>query len=331
MGKSKIEWCDKTWNPVTGCTKISPGCQNCYAERMAHRLQAMGQKRYQNGFKVTCHPDVLVEPLYWRKPSKVFVCSMSDLFHDDVPFDFFEQLMHVVRVCTDHTFLFLTKRPERMQKFFDTLRGAPCEQTAVDEIQSWWSEFLPLPNVWIGVTAENQERADVRIPILLQIPAAKRFVSVEPMLGPVDLRHIQYDNMVEIDSLTGDHGVIRPLAGRSDRKLDWVICGGESGPGARPMHPDWVRRLRDQCQAAGVPFLFKQWGEWSPDSNNEPILPLMDKCKHGIWDDAGKWHVGEGPFSRYENIIGYSMYLIGKKKAGRMLDGQLWDQYPEED
>ena len=212
MGNTKIEWAEKVWNPVTGCSKISPGCENCYAERMAFRLR--GRCGYPDGepFRVTLRPQRLEEPMRWRKSSMVFVCSMGDLFHDDVPDDFIHRVFATIGQCPQHTFIILTKRPKRMKAF----------------IEDYYAYESPT-NVWLGVTTENQEMADRRIPILLQIPAVVRFVSVEPMLGPVDLA-------------------------RGCEKIDWVICGGETGPNARPMHPDWVRSLRDQCQSAGVPF-----------------------------------------------------------------------------
>ena len=209
-GQSKIEWTDATWNPVTGCTKVSPGCKHCYAERIT--------KRWGGDFsKVTLHPDRLDAPLHWRKPRMVFVNSMSDLFHEDVPDYFIDDVFDVCAVAANHTFQILTKRPERMMRY--------CQ----DDDRSI------LHNVWLGVSVEDQQRADERIPHLLQTPAAVRFLSVEPMLGPVAL-----------SAWLGS--------------IDWVICGGESGPGARPMDQGWARILRDQCVHAGVPFFFKQWG-----------------------------------------------------------------------
>jgi protein gp37 len=229
---SKIQWTDETWNPMTGCSKVSPGCANCYAERMARRLCAMGQRNYAMGFD--------------EQIAAVF---------------------GVMAACPQHTFQVLTKRPERMVEWFRWLRK--------DGPASWWNAIrqrLPdsrlmkptgrptteiLPNVWLGVSAENQAAADERIPLLLQAPAAVRFVSCEPLLGAVDLRCVQHDREFEVDALTGNHGVTRPLKGRGPA-LDWVIAGCESGPGARPAETDWFRSLRDQCQEAGVPFFLKQ-------------------------------------------------------------------------
>lgn len=221
--RTGITWSDSTWNPVTGCTPISEGCARCYAEKMAKRLQAMGAKGYEHGFEVALHEDRLDEPSHWRKPRRIFVCSMSDLFHAGVPGDFINRVWSAAYNAPRHTYLFLTKRPERLRDW--TQRKAAATQWPIEDI---WPDWM-----WLGVTAENQARADERIPILLDTPAAHRWVSLEPLLGPVDLK-----------------------PGLAD--LDWVVAGGESGPGYRPMNLDWVRDLRDQCKAAGVPFHFKQ-------------------------------------------------------------------------
>ena len=213
MATSKIEWTESSWNPVTGCTKISEGCRNCYAERMAKRLKAMGQPNYQNGFKVTCHPHVLNLPLKWKKPKTIFVNSMSDLFHEEIPLTFLDEIFSTMNAARWHTFQVLTKRAERMAKLKDRFK---------------WS-----PNIWMGVTVENSDYID-RIDQLRSIPAAVRFLSIEPMLGPIPELNLE--------------------------KIDWVIVGGESGPGARPMKKEWALEIRDLCVNAGVPFFFKQWG-----------------------------------------------------------------------
>lgn len=210
---STIEWTDTTWNPLTGCTKISPGCKHCYAERMARRLKAMGQANYANGFKLTLHEDMLDQPLSWRKPRTVFVNSMSDLFHRDVPTEFIQRVFAVMRRASQHRFQVLTKRSKRVAD----LSG---------EID--WPE-----NVWMGVSVENADYT-FRIDHLRQTGAAVKFLSVEPLLGPLP----------ELN-LNG---------------IDWVIVGGESGPGARQMASEWVTDIRNQCVAAEVPFFFKQWG-----------------------------------------------------------------------
>jgi protein gp37 len=210
---STIEWTEATWNPVTGCNKISPGCKFCYAERMAYRLQAMGQERYRNAFKVTLQPDALEIPLRWRTPRVIFVNSMSDLFHKEVPPEYIRQVFAVMEQSPQHTFQVLTKRPERAAEL-------SCE--------------LPWPaNVWMGTSIETVDYV-WRARELKRVPARIRFLSVEPLLGPIPRL---------------------PLKG-----IHWVIVGGESGPGARPMKAEWARQIRDQCVARGVPFFFKQWG-----------------------------------------------------------------------
>lgn len=229
---SSIEWTDATWNSVTGCSKVSQGCKHCYAERIFNRPYPG-----RDFTDVRTHPDRLEWPLKWRgskqaksegRPSRIFVNSMSDLFHEKVPDEFIDKVFAVMAMAKQHTFQVLTKRPERMRAF---LRNP------------YWGRSAALPNVWLGVSVEDQPTADKRIPILLQTPAAIRFVSYEPAIGPVDFE--QY---------TGYRRM------RDFKELDWVIAGGESGPHARPSHPDWFRSVRDQCQAAGIPFLFKQWG-----------------------------------------------------------------------
>lgn len=323
---TKIEWCDRTWNVITGCTPISEGCQNCYAKRMSNRLKGRCGYDADNPFKVTLHQDRLDQPLRWKKPRKIFVCSMGDLFHKDVPFDQISQVFDVMcswrwptkeAECSGdaslledpgHTFMVLTKRPERIPEWLSWLGHYWTGDSPVNINLEAEGHFGK--HIWFGVTAENQARADERIPILLQIPAAVRFVSVEPMLGPVDLNHLQPNREVEIDCLNGTHGITRPHVG-ANNKLTWVICGGETGPGARPLHPDWVRSLRDQCQAAGVPFFFKSWGDWCTASQCE----VWDPCKHAV--------PGPMPFGDYQDV-----HRVGKKAAGRLLDGREWNEYP---
>ena len=214
MGQlSKIEWTGSTWNPVTGCVKISPGCMHCYAERMAKRLQAMGQRNYAQGFKLALHEHALELPLKWKKPQTIFVNSMSDLFLKGVPLGFIKKVFEVMNRAHWHTFQVLTKRAERLQE--------------VNRDLPWAS------NIWVGVTVENSNYVH-RIECLRETGAHVKFLSVEPLLGPVPNLDLE--------------------------GIDWVIVGGESGPGARPMDPAWVIDIRDQCRAAGVPFFFKQWG-----------------------------------------------------------------------
>ncbi len=211
--KSAIEWTGSTWNPITGCVKISPGCMHCYAERMAKRLQAMGQPNYANGFKLALHEHALELPLKWKKPQTIFVNSMSDLFLKDVPVNFIKKVFDVMRRAHWHTFQVLTKRADRLHAL---------------------SAELPwMPNIWMGVTVENSDYTH-RIDHLRQTEAYLKFFSIEPLLGPIPSLDLE--------------------------GIDWVIVGGESGPGARPMKPEWVMDIRNQCKRAGVPFFFKQWG-----------------------------------------------------------------------
>jgi protein gp37 len=210
---SPIEWTDATWNPVTGCSKISPGCKYCYAERMANRLKAMGQKNYRNGFEVTLQPQMLELPLHWKTPRRIFVNSMSDLFHVDVPFSYINDVFDMMRRARWHQFQVLTKRAERIEELSPELK---------------WQ-----PNIWMGVSVENEEYL-YRIDHLRKTGAHVKFLSLEPLLGPLPKMRL--------------------------RGIDWAIVGGESGPGARPMNADWVTDIRDQCGKAGVAFFFKQWG-----------------------------------------------------------------------
>jgi protein gp37 len=228
---SSIEWTEATWNPLTGCTRISPGCQHCYAERMSRRLQAMGQANYLHGFELTIHEKVLRLPLTWRKPQRIFVNSMSDLFHQEVPDGFIRSTADVMRQASWHRFQVLTKRSARLLQIDASIR---------------WS-----PNVWLGVSVENDAYVG-RIDHLRQTGAKVKFLSLEPLLGPLPAL---------------------ALGG-----IDWVIVGGESGPGARPMESGWVRDIRDQCQQAGVPFFFKQWG----GTNRKKTGRLLDGR---TWDE----------------------------------------------
>lgn len=352
---SKIEWTDETWNPVTGCTRVSAGCDHCYAARMSRRLEAMGQAKYAglttpkhfNG-RVQFWPSELGVPYTWRKPRRVFVCSMSDLFHNHVPHNAVCEILATVYECQQHTFQVLTKRPVRMCQFFerDDLRkgiaatawtrfaarhpeGAetlPYDDVLEDVCANW-----PLPNLWIGTSVEDQQTADHRIPELLKCPAAVRFLSCEPLLGPVDLDAPWHGHTVADPTvcqwcggyldLSRSHDCYDPKPG-----IDWVIVGGESGPGARPMHPAWVRSIRDQCREAGVPFFFKQWGDWFPrdqwESNPELVLPDDDQSYFSI--DHSRVHCFDDGFGDMT-----VMHRVGKKASGRILDGREWNEFPE--
>lgn len=316
--RSKIEWCDATWNPVTGCTKVSPGCAHCYAESVWPRMQHLPGYEGRSFSDVRCHPERLDQPHRWRRPRRIFVNSMSDLFHPDVPDDL---LMHVCRTMMEnprHTFLVLTKRPERMRDFCHRLRwnnrgSGLLWLTEAPENRDGWRPFggagcSPMANVWLGVSVENQATADERIPILLGTPAALRFVSCEPLLGPV--------NLLEIDK-NEDHEYFSLLVDDGQPRIHWVIVGGESGPQARPMHPDWVRAIRDDCKTAQVPFFFKQWGgEWA-EYHRDMMMP-------------GEV-VGLRPSGEMSNAHTDVTYIkrIGKRRAGNHLDGVQHMETPE--
>lgn len=298
--KSKIEWTEASWNPVAGCSRVSSGCDNCYAMHMAKRIQSMGNTTAYDGTtrqgksgtdwtgKINLLPDRLDQPLRWTRPRRIFVNSMSDLFHPSVPFEFVDTVFAVMALAQQHTFQILTKRLERMAEYFATGRYSRCVNvmTALDGMMEDYTEAeckrygygealellatdgWPLPNVWLGTSVENQETADERIPHLLRCDAAVRWLSMEPLLGPVDLDPYPYS-----------------WDGRT--WVDWVVAGGESGHGARPMNPQWVESLRDQCVGADVPFFFKQWGAWIPLSS-----------AHGgpnTWSKAASSPLANGP------------------------------------
>ena len=322
--KSAIEWTDATWNPVTGCTKVSPGCANCYMFREYPKLAKRGAKGYAGGTpdQVRCWPERLNDPLKWRRPRRIFVCSMSDLFHEAVWDDFIHQVLVVcvLAVRQGHTIIILTKRPERMSTFsryiIDLFHDVHC-----DEERLCW-----------GVSVERQKEADERIPFLLRmnVRRGKRVVSYEPALGPLDFDSISIGNGNYYDLGYSNGPGLFDRQGRriGDAKLDWVIAGGESGPNARPSHPDWFRSVRDQCQAAGVPFFFKQWGEWSPpETFGCKVCKIEEKFTTvGIEGFSKRIPIGtrlhswaDGKFSAH----------VGRRRAGRMLDGQEWNEYPK--
>lgn len=356
---TKITWTNATWNPVTGCSKVSAGCANCYAEREWARLSANPKLPGYFGRKFTdvmCHENRLDQPIRWTRPRMIFVNSMSDLFHEDVPFEFIDKVFAVMAATPHHTFQILTKRPERMKEYIDSVTKISdmpldCHHFFGKDIKLWkrgelianliheidgktasfknttWESpevspdlsVWPLPNVWLGVTAENQDAADERIPILLDTQAAFRFVSIEPMVGPVNL-----DMM--ITQSTGDRFrvVVSSLMGRKTlwdtknlleeediNKIDWVICGGESGPKARPVDPEWIRSLRDQCRFTDTAFFFKQWGEFIDESQMTDRSVQM----------SGK------TFSMLSNGAP-TLWRCGKKVAGNMIDSEIIEQFP---
>lgn len=344
--KTGIEWTDATWNPVTGCDKVSPGCDHCYAETFAERWRGTEGHYFANGFDVQLRPDKLALPLRWTKPRKVFVNSMSDLFHDKVPDEYIAKVFAVMLLAQRHTFQVLTKRHGRMRSLLNShafwtrvLYEALDDELPAGDCDGWQLSLHYLPNVWLGVSTEDQQWADIRIPALLDTPAAVRWISAEPLLGPIDLTRRQFDSDgFELTYwLTGrpywgkpepqpcpNGGTIEMSALEIGPRLDWVVVGGESGPGARPMHPDWARSLRDQCAGAGVPFLFKQWGEWlgvlTPEYDLREPQAWVSKATGAVADEENAMAIG-GDWT--------GMWRLGKKRAGRELDGRTWDQYPE--
>ena len=380
---SKIEWTDETWNPVVGCTKCSLGCDNCYAERMANRLAGMGKEPYHltvtkmpkradklvpldsDNCKwvsewtgdVICRDDQLAKPLHGRKPRMIFVCSMGDLFL--APFEFIDKVVEVAEVTPWHTYQLLTKRPKQMLEYFKW-RWNNADQHTLDctKAKQWKKEHnvennsLFVPNLWLGVTVCNQKEADEKIPILLQIPAAVRFISIEPMLGAVDIRKYISLRQKCVDGLrkkgcgfTGSsdefnhpekEGAYRCPKCKSNHdylitpSINQAIVGGESGPGARPLHPNWARSVRDQCKAAGVPFFFKQWGEWIDHALTD-IKPTHKNAKIVFLDGTAiPWDVPDGRYyERYVERGGRTVIRVGKKKAGHLLDGKEIRAYPK--
>ena len=362
---SAIEWTETTWNPLAGCTEISPGCANCYAVRMANRQQGMGTPKYAGTVtkdargalrwsgRINLDDAALREPLRWRKSRLVFVNSMSDLFHQDVPVEFIAKVFAIMALAKRLTFQLLTKRADRM-------RAVLSDPTFLGRVESLHETFyydhfgttaeseeafpgyatLPLPNVWLGVSVENQHFADERIPQLLATPAAIRWLSCEPLLGPVNLT-IMFRDIPDCDlSFTGVNTLIPSVPGQCGHRnhghlprIDWVIVGGESGPGSRPMHPQWARSLRDQCVDAGVQFLFKQWGEHSPCPDGAwhglgPVGKPPQLCIDPVTGDVAGGFLGD--LAEQRAAEGWAaMQRVGKHNAGRLLDGRTWDQYPE--
>ncbi len=353
-GDTNIEWATKVWNPLAGCSVVSPGCTNCYAMKMAARIESMaagrGQTSSYDGLtrktkagavwtgEMRLIESALTQPLRWRKPALIFVNSMSDLFHEDVPDAWIDQVFAGMALSPQHTYQILTKRVERMRRYLtdpdrivrmlDVEVDHPTGRRQLSDLIDFVVWAKPLPNVWLGVSAEDQARADERIPDLLATPAAVRFVSAEPLLGPIDLTALELPGGDSVlDSLnraspadhwasewspeaTGvpldeaiegfeDWGFSHPPSEVKGPGLDWVIVGGESGPGARPMHPDWARQIRDDCAAAGVAFFFKQWGTyaWAESVEGDPST--------------------------------LTHYRAGKKAGGRLLDGMEHNAMPE--
>lgn len=355
---SKIEWTGKTWNPIVGCSVATPGCTNCYAMSMAHRLasnpatpQYHGTTQMSRGGpvftgKIALAETILTKPLRTKKPTTWFVNSMGDLFHENAPCDWIDQVFAVMALCPQHTFQVLTKRAARMRDYFaghDLLERIGHAAHKIDwratqrELLIQGSDediapsppIWPLPNVWLGVSAEDQRRANERIPHLLQTPAVCRFTSAEPLLGPVDLTQVIYDDVIAINAMTGEAGV--PVAHKPvGAKVDWVIVGGESGHKARPMHPDWARKVAADCLHHDTPFFFKQWGEWGPDTGpapdgKDPIM--LGKARCAAWD-GGKWETYPNGYAADPAVRSEWVYRLGKKATGRLLDGREWNETP---
>lgn len=368
---TNISWAEETWNPTIGCTRVSPGCDSCYAIRQARIREANPNPKIAAAYEGVVHrdkagaldwtgrvnqvPDRLDAPLRWRTPRRIFVDSMSDLFHDNVSDEYIARVFAVMSQAPQHVFQVLTKRHGRMRSLLNSERfQSDAHSRAVDLVQnrSVEHEFRwPLPNVWLGVSVENQQWADIRIPALLDTPAAVRWLSCEPLLGPVDL------SWGEAVSAIGPQWA-RRSAGGSEALIDWVVVGGESGPNARPMHPAWARSIRDQCAAASVPFHFKQHGEWGPAPWTVRVCDPKTRWQgteaelEAAKADAearGATHV----YSVDAHLYGHELYepvakpwsvervdpldpwrapmrRWGVKRAGRELDGRVHDAYPND-
>ncbi|PLU20712.1 hypothetical protein BMJ30_07985 [Sinorhizobium medicae] len=375
---TKIEWTDATWNPITGCAVVSPGCTNCYAMKLAgtrlrnHESRKGLTKDTKAGpvwtGEMRFNRQWLDQPLRWSKPRMIFVCAHGDLFAEGVPDLWIDHVFSVMALAPQHTFQVLTKRPQRMREYFAGRRanfGRASEvlhehishglseaehQDAVDLLDLFDSMGKTLPNVWLGVSVEDQKRADERIPILLDTPAAIRWISAEPLLGPVDFRNLRRYNPKGAPWIDGLRGLVTRgayLARSPDEccistsvtipgelpSLNWVVAGGESGPNARPMHPDWVRQLRDECAAAGVPFLFKQWGNWTDLSDIEPKPICAEErifTARGEVVGVGVDHGRKGMVDRDWRERGAAwMGRCSKSYAGRILDGVEHNGFPE--
>ena len=385
--KTKIEWTDATWNPLRGCSRISDGCRNCYAETVAHRFSGPGMPyegltRIVNGRptwtgEIRLVPELLGQPLRWTRPRRIFVNSMSDLFHENVPDHLIDRVFGAMWAChvcaggqSKHVFQILTKRAKRMRDYLKQDRRENWARAAVNIAGKYDPDGLfddiassqtPHPRIWLGVSVENQAAANARIPLLLDTPAVVRWISAEPLLGAIDVsrwldptgvecldtcppaRFVGNEEIETVESACGERRPICPSCGAVaswtgyDNGIDWIVAGGESGPHARPTHPEWLRSLRDQCKAAGVCFFFKQWGEWAPrggklTGGGTDFSEIDPQCTR--WPRVIK--LGEHGLDtrRCENCtleMGEEIFMqmVGKKAAGRLLDGVQHDEYPE--
>lgn len=368
---SSIEWTDTTWNPIIGCTRVSSGCDHCYPIPLARIRERNPNPKVavafagvvedtENGLdwtgRVNLLPERLEQPLTWRKPRRIFVNSLSDLFHEAVPDEFIAKVFAVMALTPQHTYQLLSKRHGRMRSLLNSGHFVAKVWGEVDkrapgvgaQAVSMWPS-MPLPNVHLGVSVEDQKWADIRIPALLETPAAVRWISAEPLLGPVDLcGPIVNGHRPRLTYwLTGRPGwgnehttptgltMAEPVTGS---RLDWVVVGGESGPGARPMHPDWARSLRDQCVSAGVPYFFKQWGAWEPigplygdsdeteDAHMEAVAIEVHERRRVIQLERSGY-VAEG-YQPTDSRTWLMARVRGKKAAGRLLDGREWSEFP---
>lgn len=342
---SSIEWCDTTWNPILGCKRVSPGCDQCYAITQA-RIRAGNPspkvaaafagltERTEAGIdwtgQINLLPERLHQPFGWRKPRKVFVNSLSDLFHEDVPDAYIASIFVVMAATPQHTYQILTKRHGRMRSLLnsDAFR-VMCFTAAALRNLDLESVAWPLPNVWLGVSVEDQKWADIRIPALIETPAAIRWVSAEPLLGPVDLFGQPDEGCEAAGPAISHHGYATPVGYGTGTEwdcdhqpgIDWLVVGGESGAGARPMHPSWVRSIRDQCVTADVPFLFKQRGAWTWERRSgEPEPRVYVSEADGRTADEQTAIAALGSWA--------GVRRVGKKAAGRELDGRTWDEFP---
>lgn len=373
-----ISWTDETWVPLTGCTRVSAACDNCYAFALHDRRYAAWRRgvpmpvQYHQPFsRVQLLPERLTEPLRWRRPRRVFLTSMGDLFHDDVPDEFICRVFGTMLRASRHTFQVLTKRPERMAALLGVMTFRERVGEAVLSSLDWDRGLAtydprnghgwPLKNVWLGTSIEDQDAANARIPWLLRTPAAVRFLSAEPLLGAINLNRwmgsleccsvceepkdrtkdapgnetaLGWPRCVNLRCVAYGEGV---ASAAYRRMIHWVICGGESGPHARPMHPEWVRSLRDQCIQAGVPFHFKQWGEYEPVCDvygEDPLYETSqyDDCHLVAVSPSGTVETTVAPRGDYWGSQpppgSWWMARVGKRRAGRELDGRTWDEFP---
>lgn len=355
--RSHIEWTDATWNPINGCSVVSPGCTNCYAMKLAgtrlkHHPSRAGLTidskagPVWNG-QVRLDEKALPQPLRWKRPRKIFVCAHGDLFHENVPDDWIDRVFAIAALAPQHVYQILTKRPERMRAYL-AAPGSPEVLARYQAIEGQVeglggqmpANFWFMQHIWLGISAEDQPRWESRWNELKMISGfGPKWASFEPLLGPIDLQ-VSHDHC----DLCGGTGILarwpkgkchvcagqghKPIMGPSLRThyacLDWAVIGGESGPGARPMHPDWARQLRDQCAEAGVPFLFKQWGAYAPATGYHAEPNVIEASTDVAWPDGT---VGAGHQDR-NGGPGLSLWPVGKKAAGRLLDGVQHDGYP---